>query len=84
MDANTLQFRLTVNCDNAAFEESPEREIARILRTTAARLEQNESFDTYQNLRDLNGNVVGTAGLKTVDEHVAGRWHNRGRRGGAK
>lgn len=65
---DTLQFRLTITCDNAAFEDSPEAEIARILRVTAAGLEVAD-FDTCRDLRDVNGNVVGQAALKTVFEH---------------
>lgn len=68
-----LQFRLYITAENVAFEDAPEHEIARILRDTATRLEEGEGFDTYRNLLDLNGNVVGTAALKYKDEHEEGR-----------
>lgn len=77
MTTNDLQFRLSITCENAAFEDSPESEIARILRATADRLESGDDFDTHRNLSDLNGNVVGTAALKTREEHDHGYRHDR-------
>lgn len=77
---DTLQFRLTITCENAAFEDSPEAEIARILRTMAARLDPGYDPDTLATvviLRDHNGNDVGQAGLKTVYEHENARRHDR-------
>jgi hypothetical protein len=43
---------------NAAFQEAPATEIGRILRDLASRIE-NDGID-YLQLRDHNGNVVGT------------------------
>ena len=77
MSTNDLQFRLTITCENAAFEDSPEAEIARILREVAVFLDAGIDFDAYKSLRDVNGNVVGTAALKTVAEHNGGRVHDR-------
>ncbi len=74
-----LQFRLTITCENAAFEEesSPETEIARILRNLADYLDGCGSLDTCTTLRDINGNDVGYAALKTVYEHDNARRHDR-------
>ena len=68
------QFRLYITTENAAFEESTDgrEEIARILRDTADRLERgSEDFRWYQTLRDANGNDVGRAGIKPLEEE----WH---------
>jgi len=51
------RFRLTIQCDNAAFEDE-EAEIARILRRVAA--DVAEQGDTSGVCLDINGNVVGT------------------------
>ncbi|USK62287.1 hypothetical protein [Peribacillus asahii] len=48
---------VTIKTGNAAFEENPNMEIARILRELANNLEA----DVHPGkLRDLNGNTVGT------------------------
>lgn len=73
---NTLQFRVTISCSwDDSFSPKPEPEIARILRDLAARVESGDEFDTCRNLYDRNGNNVGTAALKTVQEHNEGRRH---------
>jgi hypothetical protein len=61
-------FRLNINCDNAAFEEFPAEEIARILRAVADRIDAGDSFDTYRNILDINGNIVGQFALKPYDQ----------------
>ena len=67
----TKQFRMYVTMDNAAFEGSERRELARILQDIATRLEQGEEdFDYYQTLRDANGNDVGRAGIKPIEEEL--------------
>lgn len=48
---------IKVQMDNAAFEDSPSRELARILRRLA---DQVEAGTKEVNLRDVNGNAVGT------------------------
>lgn len=60
-------FKLSINCSNAAFcdDENPTiqsaaPEIARILRDVADRLEQGERYNTHKNIKDINGNIVGT------------------------
>jgi len=53
-----MHFDLTVDVDNAAFEDALASETARILRDVARRLERGE--DLPFTLRDANGNSVGT------------------------
>ena len=62
-----MQFRLFIDCDNAAFEDEPAHELARMLRDVAKRLESGDGFDTWRDLRDVNGNVAGKAALKARD-----------------
>lgn len=72
----TKQFRLYITTDNAAFSVDPRYELANILRATATRLERgDDDFHYYQTLRDINGNDVGRAGLKPIEEelHLPGR-----------
>jgi len=83
IDPDTLQFRLTITCENAAFEDDPARTIARILRSLATRMDplcDTELFDTTVTLRDTNGNECGHAALKTAYEHENARrssWRSR-------
>lgn len=60
-------FKLSIKCENAAFcyDENPTiqsaaPEIARILRDVAGRIEQGELYNTHKNIKDINGNIVGT------------------------
>ena len=52
-------FTLQFTTDNAAFEDCPEAEIARILRALAGKVERGETDGT---VRDANGNRVGEWG----------------------
>jgi hypothetical protein len=55
-----MQFELTINLDNAAFEDSSE--LPRILAELAERLRlghRNMEADWNYHLRDVNGNSVG-------------------------
>lgn len=53
-------FNLSIETENAAFEESPAAEIARILRGVAARLESSGLPDSEgRPINDANGNRVG-------------------------
>lgn len=68
---NRHTFSLSINCENAAFcsgdtptQESAAPELARILRETADRIENGDSFDTFRNIRDINGNIVGIYAMK--------------------
>lgn len=65
-------FKLSIDCGNAAFcdDDAPTQasaapELARILRAVADRIESGDTFDTFRNLHDINGNIVGTFALKT-------------------
>ncbi len=55
-----MEFRLTMTCDNAAFEDDPTLETARILRELAEHLAAGSLYATHI-LRDANGNKVGCA-----------------------
>jgi len=56
-------FTLKINTDNAAFEDDPTAEVARILRALADRLVCASPDESYP-LRDVNGNKVGEAVFK--------------------
>ncbi len=54
------KFTLTIECDNAAFEDDAGAEVARILRDAADDLDGDMMAETGSaNLRDINGNIVG-------------------------
>lgn len=58
-------FRLDVtDMDDAAMDEYPREEVARLLRETAEKVENGED---YGNLRDINGNNVGHWSLTERD-----------------
>lgn len=53
-------FSVTVETDNAAFDGRPCRELARILREVAKRVESEESPAPFSfSIRDVNGNRCG-------------------------
>jgi hypothetical protein len=55
-----MKFNLTINCDNAAFDDKPQEEVARILRELASKLcGYDLSYMNCGPLRDNNGNRVG-------------------------
>lgn len=58
------RFTVRIDTTNAAFEDDPAPELVRILRDIAARIETGDTYDTFRNAVDINGNVVGTWGLK--------------------
>ena len=52
-----MTFTLTIDCDNAAFEDLPGGEVARLLREVAAKLDR---FDGNRGkIVEENGNSVG-------------------------
>jgi len=55
-------FRVEIDTGNAAFDDYPLIEVARILRALAADIEVNDGVPF--NLRDVNGNMVGSARLE--------------------
>lgn len=64
-------FKLSIDCKNAAFcegdtptPESAAPELVRILRAVANRIESGDTFDTFRNIQDINGNIVGTFAFK--------------------
>jgi hypothetical protein len=70
----SIQFRLQIACDNAAFEDdNMTTELARILRDVARRLEAGEDCGSFVNVRDINGNVVGSFALKSESAMRNGR-----------
>lgn len=54
-----MTYELKIKSGNAAFEDDPAAEVARILREQAARIERGD--DGKMILRDYNGNKVGMA-----------------------
>lgn len=52
-----MEFKMTVNMDNAAFDRGDGRELARILREVADRLADVQ--EGSGSVRDVNGNKVG-------------------------
>lgn len=56
-----MRFQVEFDTDNAAFDEVPASEIARILRRVADVVVQNGDFDGV--VVDANGNVVGSYSL---------------------
>ena len=58
-----MQFTLAIESENEAFED-PQPEVVRILREVADQMERG----TYcANIRDTNGNTVGTFELEVED-----------------
>lgn len=63
-----MKFHVTMNCDNAAFGDNPNQEVARLLMELAQRvahgdLDIGSAFGRtqYRSLFDANGNNVGAA-----------------------
>lgn len=58
-----MKVSITIDCDNAGFEESPAGEVARILRKLADDMTHyerlNGEMEDRRTLRDINGNTVG-------------------------
>lgn len=63
---NIEHISIRIETGNAAFEEHPAHEIARILRKLAAQFELDGLPPA--NLRDLNGNVCGTVYIRTDED----------------
>ena len=55
-----MNFNLTCNLDNAAFDDCSGLELARILHTVINKVEDLQELDTdaYGKVQDLNGNTV--------------------------
>ncbi len=61
------ELTIEMSLDNAAFEDDPAPEIARILRQLADKLE-GRGIDDEILLWDINGNRVGKAVITTDDD----------------
>jgi hypothetical protein len=59
-----MTFTINMTCDNDAFADMPELEVARILRSIATKLEFNKPSGFYETIFDDNGNDVGRWRLK--------------------
>lgn len=60
-----MKFNFYAYLDNAAFENNPAFELARIMRETADKIEQSGEIPTYyQNVKDYNGNIIGRYAAK--------------------
>ena len=60
-----MKFTLTLDTDNAAFEDDRGQEIARILKQTAQRMTRMAGATGFSfPIRDTNGNTVGRADLQ--------------------
>lgn len=66
------RITITIETGNAAFEDEPATEIARILRDIAARFEAGSAFGGVQ-VRDINGNTCGGIEIKPARRTVAKR-----------
>lgn len=60
------QFTLQMTCDNDAFQDDQNAEIVRILRSIADRIESGDQYNTFRNIHDSDGNIVGVFALKEV------------------
>jgi hypothetical protein len=56
------RFLVTIECDNDAFVDNPNAEVARILKVVVHRVKEGER---YGNLHDINGNYVGDFAYET-------------------
>lgn len=69
-----MQFRLTIDMDNTAFDECPGDELGRILETIAKRIQDAPYSElifadrSSQTVRDVNGNFVGNWVVQTRDD----------------
>lgn len=62
-----MKFEVEFACDNAAFDNDLASEISRILRRLADKVEEGELTvlaGKYRDIKDVNGNKVGTWRLK--------------------
>lgn len=62
-----VEFEMKIHSSNAAFEENPAGEVARILRDIANDIEGSHTY-CEGNCRDLNGNTVGSFSFEVDEE----------------
>lgn len=60
------QITITIETSNAAFDDAPASEVARILRFLAHRFEQDGLVD--RKLYDDNGNACGNVAIESDDD----------------
>ena len=62
-----MKITITINCDNAAFDDNPRPEIARILSEQAkkVRFYPLDGLAEPFEIRDVNGNIVGQFAVET-------------------
>lgn len=67
-----MKLILKMHTNNAAFEDAPCMEVARILHELADRIDQRGYFDAGNDypLSDVNGNKIGFAGVYEDDQAV--------------
>lgn len=74
MKLESQTFILRINVENAMFTDNMPmgNELARILRELAKRIENDnaENLWGFQNVRDVNGNVVGQFAVKPAEYEV--------------
>jgi hypothetical protein len=58
-----MDFTLVIRATGSAFAEEPEREIARLLREAADRIEPDGLLSGTRVLVDINGNTCGSWGV---------------------
>lgn len=58
-DYYTPTIQVTIEMDNAAFDDAPEYEVSRILRELSRSIEIQGFDHCPNNLKDINGNTVG-------------------------
>jgi hypothetical protein len=63
-----MQFRLTIDCDNDAFAYDRQDYIAALLRDVADSVEAGGNISHPINIRDANGNRVGSFVLTEAEE----------------
>jgi hypothetical protein len=63
-----MKVLIDIDCSNAAFEDFPDAEVARILREAADKVSGPKKVGDSFALRDINGNTVGSLRLvPTID-----------------
>lgn len=63
-----MGFQIHIRTETAAFEDDPTREVTRILREVADKIEQGEDASLSLTIFDVNGNDVGRYKLTEREE----------------
>lgn len=62
-----VEFEMKLHSSNAAFDENPSAETARILREIADDIEASVTY-CEGNVRDINGNTIGSFSFEVSEE----------------